>query len=118
MSNHPITEPAKKNLTVDEFLSRVQPASKNVYVEGLGDVSIRAITLKEREEIKSGSTNTLTEKVDEASFIALTVIKGMVEPRLTPTHVAQLQQSNFGLLAKISKQIWNLSGVNEDVKNA
>lgn len=113
-----VMEPVKEFLTANEFKARAKPASKSIHIPSFGDVSIRAVTLKEREEIKSGSVNTLTGATDEASFISLTVLKGMVEPRLVPSDLVDLQQSNFGILAELSKKIWQLSGVGDEVKNA
>lgn len=113
-----LMEPEKITLTADEFMSRIKPSSKRITVPEIGEISIRAITVAERDEIKSGSTITGSGKVNESQFVAITLIKGMVEPKLTPSYIAGLQQSHFGIVAEISKQIWKMSGIDEDVKNA
>lgn len=114
-----VREPEKKVLSVDDFLSKAAPKTKTFFLAELaGEITVREISISEREEIRSGSTNFQNGKLNEADFIALTVLKGLISPRLTPEHVSRLRGSSFGLLNKIHKEIWGLSGLLEDSKNA
>lgn len=113
-----ITEPAKSPLTADQFLARMKPKTKIVSIPGVGDVTIKGVTITERGQIKSGATATLNGKTDEEQFAALTILKGLVEPKLTPAHVSELLASNFGACKNLADEIWILSGVGGDEKNA
>lgn len=123
MPEHAIMEPEKKSMSRDEFFSAVRPKSENFDLAGFGTVVIQPITLKDREEIRSGSINH-AGKVDEAAWMSLTILKGLVDPKLTPQDVAQIQQSSFGHLRSLSERIWVISGIDiggaseEKAKNA
>lgn len=114
--------PEPKPMTRDEFLDAVKPQTQTFNVAELGGklVTIRNMTLADREEILSGSKRGLTAQLDEASFISLTVLRGLVEPKLTIQDIAALKGGNFGALKAISERIWNISGIRaeEAGKNA
>ncbi len=116
-----ISEPEKKTISREDFLAGMRPKPEEFNVDGLGVIKIRAISLSEREEIKSGSTP-FGGKVDEAKFAAITLLKGVVDPKLTLQDVAELQGANFGIVNKIGNRIWELSGIKsgaeEVAKNA
>jgi hypothetical protein len=110
MTQQAIREPHKTHLTAEEFLKRATPKIETLHVAELGgDVAIRAITLREREDILSGSKAGM--KQDSSAFVALTLVTGMVEPKLTPQHVAEIKEKVSGVVDKIAKRIWELSGV-------
>jgi len=110
MTQEQIREPRKVHMTAEEFLQRSMPKTETMHVQELGgDILIRAITLKEREDILSGSKSGI--KQDSSDFCALTIIHGMVEPKLAPKHVAELREKVSGTIDKIAKRIWELSGV-------
>lgn len=113
-----LMEPSQQYLTKEQFFARAKPAGHPVDIKDFGRVSIRAISAKEREAIKSGSTNTLTNVVDDSMFISLTLQKGLIEPKMDPADIAHLLESNFGIVNEISKRIWSLTRVGEDIKNA
>lgn len=123
MTNHALKEPAARTLTTEEFLARIKPGStpaRPVNIPELGgEVLIHGLTVKEREDIKSGSINTLTNKTDEAKFITLTVIKGLFMPKLEPRHVQELIEGGaFGVLNRLCDLIWEETGVNKDGKKS
>lgn len=107
-----IREPHKKTVSVENFLQRAAPKTEAFNVPELGgDVVVRGITLRERESIISGARDVGTDKIDNAAFAALTLVFGVVEPKLTVAHVAQLKEANVGIVTRISDRIWELSGV-------
>lgn len=119
MAESQLREPERKMLSIDEFLDRAKPKTKTLDVPELGgSVVIRALTVKDREEIMSASQDLRTGKVREQDFMAVTVLKGLVEPKLSTAHVERLRDSQFGVIAKISTEIWSISGVDGDAKNA
>lgn len=115
-----LKEPEKKPLSREQFFSSLKPTVQSFNVPELGgEVVVRPISLRDREDIKSGSTE-LGGKINEVSFVALTLVKGLVDPKLTEKDVAELQQGNYGALKRIADRIWVISGIGEaePAKNA
>lgn len=108
-----IREPEKKVLSREQFLTGIKPLEQSFSVPELGgDVVIRPVSLKDREEIKSGSVDGLN-RVNEVSFFSLTILKGLVSPKLTQQDIVDLQQGNYGALKRIADKIWAISGIGE-----
>ena len=107
--------PTRATISAEQFLARSSPKAETLtFAELGGDIVVKGLSLKERDSIMSGSTDTRTGKVTDNAFVSLTVLTGMVEPKLTPQNVAELSEKNFGLMNLISKAIWKLSGVEKD----
>lgn len=114
----PITEPAKKMLSKDEFISRLLPKTKVLSFPELGgDITIRSISAKDRDDIVSASTDKRTGKAIEHMMNALTLVKGVVDPVLTAVEVDALVKSDFTLVLRISNEIWSMSGGIKEIKN-
>ena len=110
-----LREPKRATISAEQFLARSSPKAETLtFAELGGDIVVKGLSLKERDSIMSGSTDTRTGKVTDNAFVSLTVLTGMVEPKLTPQNVAELSEKNFGLMNLISKAIWKLSGVEKD----
>lgn len=110
-----LREPSRKEMSADEFLSRSAPKTETMSVPEVGgDIVIRAITLEEREKITSGAKVLSSGVIDDSAFLALTLIHGMVTPRLEPKHIAGLKVSCWGVVDKIARRIWEISGVKYD----
>lgn len=101
----------RKPMTREDFLKAANVKTKDLDAAGIGHITIKALTLKEREEIKSASTSHLGH-VDDATLIAATVVKGLVEPKLTPQDIVALKENgSFGHLKDVNDAIWALTGV-------
>lgn len=113
-----ITEPLKARLTKDEFLSRVAVKTKTISLPELGgEIVVRSITAKDRDEIMAACTDRRTGATKEHIMNALTIVKGLVEPALTASEVEALVNSDFALTLRISNFIWTMSGGVEAIKN-
>ncbi len=118
MNETPIKELAKKPLTIEEFIARAKPQTKTIHIPELGgDVVIKAISAEERDEIQAASTDSRTGKTKEAVLVAVTIVKGLVEPKLTAANVEDLKKSAWPIVMKLSNEIWNISGNVEQIKN-
>lgn len=110
--NQQLKEPQRKTISAEDFINRVKPRTEQFDVPELGGVILlRGISLKERDAITSGARDFQTDKIDNASFAALTLLHGVVEPKLQANVVNQLKEANVGLIERIAKRIWELSGV-------
>lgn len=89
-----------------DFLDAICGKSVTRDIEGL-QISIRSLTVLELQEIAKHST-------DEFEATLLTVVYGLVEPKLDKSDLAGLKQAKPGLIMKIAKEISELSGLTED----
>lgn len=116
---HQLKEPEKAVLSREEFLSRIKVTTKSVTVPKFGEITVRGLTASEVQKIKSGSTKVQGGKPDEDMFAILTVMTGLVAPKLLTEDIAALKENGqFWTIHKISGEIWEMSGVNNEVKNA
>jgi hypothetical protein len=89
-----------------EFLDAIVGKSVTCDIEGL-QISIRSLTVMELQEISKLVT-------DEFEATLMTVIFGLVEPKLDKEDLAGLKYAKPGLIMKIAKEIRELSGLTEN----
>lgn len=113
MAEVQLKEPEKKVVSREQFLSGVKPLTQSFNVPELGgDVLVKPLSMKEHADIRSASMNHLG-RIDEVTFVSITLVHGLVEPKLSKEDVAVLQQGQFGVLQRIANKIWAISGVGE-----
>jgi len=112
-------------LTIDQILNAQDcPTAIVECPEWGGAVKVRALTLKERSEIMSGSKTggfgQGTYSADEIErFTLLTFLKGVVEPRFdTKLHFEKLKEKNPAPIDRITAKIWELSGGMQGAREA
>ncbi len=114
--NQKITEPEVKIITTAEFMERLRTKTKTLFYPQLGHIVIKSISAEERDEIKSASTDRRTGEVKESTLAIVTIVKGLVDPKLSPADIEELRKREWSLVSKISGEIWTLSEP-EKIKN-
>lgn len=90
-----------------DFLNAICGKPVSVTIDGL-DLQIRSLTVLETEQIhKEASTN-------EIEAALLTVVYGLVEPKLDKTDLVALKNGKPGLVMQIAKEVSRLSGLTSD----
>lgn len=111
-------------VSLDEFLKHARPQPQTLEVPELGHgniIKIKPLTLSDREKMLSACTDTRTGKLDNTAFQAMTLLLGVVEPKFSPEHVAALKDASLGVVDKVARAIWAISGLQlseEALKNA
>lgn len=115
------TEAAQRICTIEEFLSANQPISEILSIPDMKiNVKIKPLSLDDRERISSASARP-GGATDKVIFETMTLVYGVVEPKFENSHIVKLRALNARALDKISKRIWEISGLTEgqsEAKNA
>ncbi len=114
-----VERPAE-TLSEDNFLKAIAAPEQTIEIPELGGkVTIAPLTLDVRDRVNRLSKAEGHGEVNNAKFTALTVIHGMLKPRLGMDKVSLLLAANPKAMDRIAKAIWTLSGLSEEeAKNA
>jgi len=107
-------------LSADAFFQNLKTEEKELDIEGFGKILIKPITVKQRNDLMSASSDGSGKISDQAKFTAMTLHFGMVNPRIPLDRLEQIQIGNPRIVDKIARAIWEISGLGdfEKAKNA
>lgn len=88
-----------------DFLNAICGKPVKVTVDGL-EVEIKSLTVLEMEQIHNSGKN-------EIESALLTVVYGLVDPKLDPEDLSALKQAKPGTMMKLAQEISKLSGLVE-----
>lgn len=97
-----------KYLSADDLLTGIVGGTKDVNIEGLGTVQVRAL---EYVELKVIDTEAAGDPMRAGLLIAM---RGLESPKLGPDRIAQFEKARPGVIATISKAVSELSGLGDD----
>ena len=97
-----------KTLTRDQLLASSVETETYVIPELGGAVVLRSLTRQEQKDI--GREATIEGKYDDALGEALTIVKALVDPVLTPDDIGALQQHKAGVIDRLLVKVTVLSG--------
>lgn len=110
-------------ISEDAFLKALVVPEVELEVPELGEgarVLIKPITMAEREKILSAA-RAPNGSHDNSIFEAMTLVFGMLKPKLSHDKIPALKDGNPKAVDRIAKAIWKLSGLDEEAaarKNA
>lgn len=88
-----------------DFFAAITGESQEITIDGI-TVEIRSLTTLE--------TKQLNKYKDPFDVSMQMVILGLVEPKLDPTDVEQLEKAKAGFVGKLAKEISRISGMVEE----
>jgi hypothetical protein len=97
-------------LSADDFLVGITGGTDDLSIPGVGTIKVRALDYIDVQRINKESAG------DEMQAGFLMACSGIVEPKLSADHLAQLQKARPGVIALISKRVSELSGMREDIE--
>jgi hypothetical protein len=89
-----------------DFFSSICGLEVPINIEGLQMVA-RSLTVLEMKQIHNRYAN------DEVNSALMTIVYGLVDPKLDESDLEQLQNAKPGLVMKIAQRITELSGLTE-----
>ena len=99
--------------TAEQFLSALQADNVTFEVPEIGEgvrVTVKPLTLEDRAEARFRSKE--GDRINEAKFTAITVLKGLVAPKLGEAEIGKLMAAgNVRALDKIAAKVWEISGL-------
>lgn len=98
-----------KYLSTDDFLAGILGEEVEYEIEGLGTVLIRSLQTVEVQRLRK-------QYEDEVDMMLGAVMLGLVEPKLQPEHITQLQAAKPGVLNSLGNRIMQISGMVEDAE--
>lgn len=97
-----------KTLTRDQLLAPSVETETYVIPELGGAIVLRSLTRQQQKDIAREAT--VEGKYNDALGEALTIVKAVVEPELTPEDVGALQGQKAGVIDRLLVKISTLSG--------
>ena len=94
-------------LELDEFFTGITGGTSDLDI-GIGIVKVRALEFVEVQSIRQEAGD------DELQLSLLSIVTGLVEPKLDHAHLARLNKARPGVISAISRRILQLSGLTED----
>jgi hypothetical protein len=90
-----------------DFFSSICGLEVPINIEGLQMVA-RSLTVLEMKQIHNRYAN------DEVNSALMTIVYGLVDPKLDETDLEHLQNAKPGLVMKIAQRITELSGLTDE----
>lgn len=97
-------------LELDDFLAGITGGTTDIEIKGLGLVKIRALEFAEVQAIRQKAGD------DDLQLTKLSVLVGMVEPKLTEAHLAALDKARAGVIGLISQRVLEISGMTSEAE--
>ena len=94
-------------LELDEFFTGITGGTADLDI-GIGIVKVRALEFVEVQAIRQEAGD------DELQLSLLSIVTGLVEPKLDHEHLSRLNKARPGVISAISRRILQLSGLTED----
>ena len=94
-------------LELDEFFTGITGGVSDLDI-GIGIVKVRALEFVEVQAIRQEAGD------DELQLSLLSIVTGLVEPKLDHEHLSRLNKARPGVISAISRRILQLSGLTED----
>ena len=94
-------------LELDEFFTGITGGTSDLDI-GIGIVKVRALEFVEVQSIRQEAGD------DELQLSLLSIVTGLVEPKLDHEHLSRLNKARPGVISAISRRILQLSGLTED----
>ena len=94
-------------LELDEFFTGITGGVSDLDI-GIGIVKVRALEFVEVQSIRQEAGD------DELQLSLLSIVTGLVEPKLDHEHLSRLNKARPGVISAISRRILQLSGLTED----
>lgn len=109
-----VVRPDPTVITLEELYAKIRIEDKKVHIPSLGkSVTIRPFSIEERRELARRAT--VGKEIDSARFTVLTLVRGLVDPRIPEKDLeVLLKQSNGKFLEDIAKEIWAASGLSSE----
>lgn len=99
-----------KYLSADELLTGIIGGTKDVVIDGLGSVQVRAIEYMEMKLIRQEAED------DEMRAALLLVIRGLEQPKLEGAQLDSLEKARPGVIVALAKAVQELSGLGADIE--
>jgi hypothetical protein len=104
---------APRFLSIDEVLGAQDRPTRNVEMpEWGGTVEVQALSLGAFQDAQEAAT--VNGEVDEPRLAVELIVRGVVQPQLTPEHAAALKDKSISAVMRLMLQIAELSGVTEE----
>ena len=97
-------------LKLDDFLTGITGGTTDLEIKGLGTVKLRALEFGEVQAIRQAAGD------DDMQSAKLSVLAGMVEPKLTEAHLAALDKARAGVIGLISQRVLGISGMTAEAE--
>lgn len=98
----------KRFVSREGFLRALVIEEQELEIQGLGTVRFRPLSLEERQSLSEA--NTRNGKQDTAAMMAATIVKGLVEPKLSDADVAAIRKGNPAVIDSLAMAIASYSG--------